>query len=87
MKIILSRKGFDSSNDGIPSTVFPSGKMTSLQTPVSNSPTTCNDIYADSRKINGTKHTTLNFEGRGQKFILDTKYYPDVKSWLIEQFS
>ena len=33
MKIILSRKGFDSSNGGIPSPIFPDGTMLSLPIP------------------------------------------------------
>ncbi len=38
MKIILSRKGFDSTAGGVPSPIFPSGEMCSL--PIPESPTT-----------------------------------------------
>jgi hypothetical protein len=34
MKIILSRKGFDSSNGGTPSPIFPDGRMVSLPIPL-----------------------------------------------------
>jgi hypothetical protein len=33
MKLILSRKGFDSSTGGIPSPIFPDGRMVSLPIP------------------------------------------------------
>ncbi|MGZ8876000.1 MAG: Nmad3 family putative nucleotide modification protein [Halobacteriota archaeon] len=34
-----------------------------------------------------SKWVTLNSVGRGQEFVLDTKYYPGVIEWLIELFS
>lgn len=34
MKIVLSRKGFDSANGGIPSPIFPDGRLMSLPIPV-----------------------------------------------------
>jgi hypothetical protein len=45
MKIILSRKGFDSANGGGPSPIFPDGRMLSLPIPASSSPTR----FADCR--------------------------------------
>lgn len=44
MKIILSRKGFDSSNGGCASPIFPDGRMISLPIPASNAPTKFNDV-------------------------------------------
>lgn len=38
MKIILSRKGFDSASGGKPSPIFPDGRMVSLPIPDKNSP-------------------------------------------------
>ncbi len=38
MKIILSRKGFDSSSGGVPSPIFPDGSLCSLPIPDSRSP-------------------------------------------------
>jgi hypothetical protein len=29
----------------------------------------------------------LNSVGRGQEFVLDTEYYPDINKWLVELFS
>lgn len=39
MKIVLSRKGFDSQNGGVPSPIFPDGTAFSLPIPYSHSPT------------------------------------------------
>jgi len=44
MKIILSRKGFDSSNGGMPSPIFPDGKIISLPIPAECSPTKLSDL-------------------------------------------
>lgn len=44
MKIILSRKGFDSSSGGVPSPIFPDGRMLSLPIPDKNSPIRYQDI-------------------------------------------
>src|SRR5438105_4185619 len=40
MKIILSRKGFDTSSGGIPSPIFPDGTLFSLPIPDNSAPTT-----------------------------------------------
>jgi hypothetical protein len=45
MKIVLSRKGFDSANGGVPSPIFPDGRLLSLPIPASASPTR----FADCR--------------------------------------
>jgi Nucleotide modification associated domain 3 len=44
MKIILSRKGFDSSSGGVPSPIFPDGQMLSLPIPDKSSPITYGEI-------------------------------------------
>lgn len=46
MKIILSRKGFDSENGGIPSLIMPDGKMVSFPIP-SDDDDTFNDLWYD----------------------------------------
>ena len=54
MKIILSRKGFDSENGGIPSPIFPDGKMMSLPIPTSSesrSATKISDLRVDGYDI------------------------------------
>jgi hypothetical protein len=44
VKLILSRKGFDSSAGGVPSPIFPDGGMVSLPIPDKSSPVTYSDI-------------------------------------------
>lgn len=44
MKIIFSRKGFDSSNGGYPSPIFPNSKMLSLPIPTTKSLTTIGEL-------------------------------------------
>lgn len=44
MKVILSRKGFDSSSGGMPSPIFPDGKIISLPIPAKDSKTKLNDL-------------------------------------------
>lgn len=46
MKLILSRKGFDSSAGGVPSPIFPDGRIVSLPIPDQNSPITYESILA-----------------------------------------
>lgn len=45
MKIIFSRKGFDTWSGGVPSPIFPDGKMLSLPIPDKNSPIQYKDLY------------------------------------------
>ncbi len=47
MKIILSRKGFDSSAGGVPSPIFPDGGLLSLPIPDKASQIACNDIAGE----------------------------------------
>ena len=47
MKLILSRKGFDSSAGGTPSPIFPDGRMISLPIPDKTSIVTYSDISSD----------------------------------------
>ncbi len=47
MKLILSRKGFDSSSGGVPSPVFPDGRMLSLPIPDKRSVVTYTDLSYD----------------------------------------
>lgn len=47
MKLILSRKGFDSSVGGVASPIFSSGRLLSLPIPDPNSPIRCGDIAID----------------------------------------
>lgn len=51
MKIILSRKGFDSSNGGCASPIFPDGRLVSLPIPASNAPTNFSDVGFDGLSV------------------------------------
>jgi hypothetical protein len=53
MKIILSRKGFDSANGGAPSPIFPDGRLLSLPIPASSSPTRFADCRWGEQRIGG----------------------------------
>ena len=51
MKLILSRKGFDSSAGGVPSPIFPDGSMISLPIPDKRSKVTYADISCDGASL------------------------------------
>lgn len=51
MKIILSRKGFDSSNGGCASPIFPDGRIVSLPIPASGAPTSFSDVSFDGLSV------------------------------------
>lgn len=51
MKIVLSRKGFDSSAGGVPSPILPDGRLRSLPIPDPESPLRYCDIRGDSPRI------------------------------------
>jgi hypothetical protein len=51
MKLILSRKGFDSSAGGVPSPIFPNGRIVSLPIPDKNSTVTYEDISYDGDSL------------------------------------
>lgn len=51
MKIIFSRKGFDSSSGGVPSPIFSDGRLLSLPIPDKNSPIKYQDIKWDEYNV------------------------------------
>jgi len=51
MKLILSRKGFDSSAGGVPSPIFPDGRMVSLPIPDKTSVVTYRDILYENSSL------------------------------------
>ena len=51
VKVILSRKGFDSSNGGCASPIFPDGRLVSLPIPASKAPTNFSDIGFDGPTV------------------------------------
>ena len=54
MKIILSRKGFDSSNGGIPSPILPDGTLLSLPIPAK-----LDTISFDDLNYNGVLYSDI----------------------------
>jgi hypothetical protein len=53
VKIVLSRKGFDSSAGGVPSPILPDGRLVSLPIPDPRSPVRYGEIGGDRRDIPG----------------------------------
>jgi hypothetical protein len=51
VKIILSRKGFDSSNGGCASPIFPDGRLVSFPIPASSAPTNFSDVGFDGLSL------------------------------------
>ncbi|NBB93924.1 MAG: hypothetical protein GVY32_12245 [Gammaproteobacteria bacterium] len=51
MKIVLSRKGFDSSAGGVPSPILPDGRLVSLPIPDPRSPLRYGEIGGEAREI------------------------------------
>jgi len=47
VRVIISRKGFDSGYGGVPSPILPDGRMVSLPIPTDDSPTVFGDIVRD----------------------------------------
>ena len=47
MKVIISRKGFDSSYGGVPSPILPDGRIISLPIPSNNDKDYLKDIYLE----------------------------------------
>lgn len=76
MKIILSRKGFDSGYGGRPSPVLPDGRMISLPIPSDSGPRTYKDIYYDKEK----NYAAIMKEifGPGYKLKLSKKKQIDI---------
>ena len=80
MKVILSRKGFDSSYGGFPSIILPDGKMISF--PIPESDPNCDGKYAKDLKykINNKKELSLSLEDYLEKLDIKKKIkIPDFK--------
>ena len=84
MKIILSRKGFDSSSGGAPSPIFPDGRMVSLPIPDTQSSIEYNDIRWQGYNV-GSIVSDLTQERihPGDKAHLD----PDINSESLQRIS
>ena len=84
MKIILSRKGFDSANGGVPSPIFPDGRLLSLPIPASSSPTR----FADCRWTGGDVGTLVEGLTAGRISALSpTHLDPDLDAGSLPRQS
>lgn len=82
MKVILSRKGFDSSNGRYPSPIYPGGHMMSLPIPSSSSPTTIGELCSGDREIGQiVEELTKKSVCRTQQVHLD----PDLDSQVLSR--
>lgn len=66
MKIILSRKGFDSGSGGYPSPILPSGELCSLPIPEPMSDNSCSKRYEEIRIGSHSLGTIVNDLTRGK---------------------
>ena len=73
MKVILSRKGFDSSNGGIPSPILPDGTMLSMPIP-SNDPDTYDGLFCA-----GTTYSELLHQLAPKKHFGHCHVDPDIR--------
>ncbi len=74
MKIILSRKGFDSSNGGCPSPILPDGTLLSMPIPSSNDIDTFNDL-----SYNGEKYSDILNQLSPKKTFTKCHVDPDIR--------
>src|ERR1700678_123230 len=85
MKIILSRKGFDSSSGGVPSPIFPDGKILSLPIPDKSSTIAYNDIAGNNWATVGELVQQLAGIPRTHRAHLDpdlaAQSFPRTEEW------
>jgi len=88
MKVILSRKGFDSSkeNGRVASPIFPDGQMMSLPIPSSPSPTTIRKLYPGRHDLGKIVEELTNGKVTRKEQIhldpdLDSQALPRVPGW------
>ena len=85
MKLILSRKGFDSGYGGFPSPILPDGRLISLPIPDDDKFTTYKDLWIDettklSPILNNLTNDKIHYEHRGTFSINDIGCHldPDI---------
>ena len=82
MKIIFSRKGFDSAAGGVPSPIFPSGEMYSLPIPDELSPKRYREIRIGGHNLGAVVHDLSRGEIKpARRAHLD----PDLNSQSLER--
>jgi hypothetical protein len=91
MKIILSRKGFDSSYGGYPSPMLPNGKLISLPVPDPNDSNNYSDLKLDDKQTYFDLMRKLNpkikLHGKWHELTKDTKCHldPDIYTRIIKR--
>lgn len=76
MKIILSRKGFDSSNGGCPSPILPDGTLLSLPIPDKHA---TGSLTYDDLQINGTTYSKIIHDLNPRQTIPLCHLDPDIR--------
>jgi hypothetical protein len=86
MKIILSRKGFDSASGGVASPILPDGRLVSLPIPSQPSPISYNELYLGKRSLGSIVEDLTH--GRISRYHsahldpdLNTSIYPRPPGW------
>lgn len=89
MKVILSRKGFDSSNGGIPSPILPDGTLLSMPIPAKHDALTFDNLqyhgvaYADILKqLRGKDCKENHFHCHLDPDIRECTRITEVKNWI-----
>ena len=79
MKVILSRKGFDSSNGGCPSPIMPDGTLLSMPIPSND------DIGYDGLVYNGTTYKDILKQINPRKEYGKCHLEPDIRSGIRQK--
>ena len=80
MRLILSRKGFDSTSGGCPSPIFPDGSMFALPIPDKNSPIRYRDLIWRGRNIGDVVERLTKGKQRGHYAAhLDPDVRPELR--------
>jgi hypothetical protein len=84
MKIIISRKGFDSQYGGVPSAIMPDGRLVPFPIPVKNDPTSYREVSVNSVSIGKlVEDLTRGKIGRKARCHLD----PDIDEGSLPRLS
>lgn len=86
MKIVFSRKGFDSGYGGCPSPIFPDGEMVSLPIPGGRAPWRYSQIEGPTGALAGVVHSLSKGAMRGSEMVhldpdLDSGSVPRKAGW------
>lgn len=85
MKLILSRKGTDSSAGGLPSPILPDGRLLSLPIPQSDAPIKYSELVADKQSLSSLIKQLGGKQWRGGCHLdpdIDRSLLKDSKNWL-----